>query len=144
MREILFRVWDNEGKGYINGFYMYGFSKFYSGPPKIQRYGSKWDLESVDVEQYTGLKDKNGKEIYEGDIVKTQNKYITKVVYGHNFDERGALRSSLSFMRVGLDEEYSKFKDQNVRVYSCGSSILYDLESLEIIGNIHQNQELLK
>lgn len=95
------------------------------------------------IGQFTGLKDKAGVKIFEGDIVKTQDKYITKIAFGHSFDERGDLRSSLSFMRVGLREDPFKFKGQDILVYSCGTSIFYDLANLEVIGNIHQNPDLL-
>ena len=70
MREIKFRAWDKENKWFINGFNMFGFSTGQGAPTKfLQRFNDKWKIEDVIIQQYTGLKDKNGKEIYDGDIV---------------------------------------------------------------------------
>lgn len=71
--------------------------------------------------QYTGLKDKNGKEIYEGDILKT-----------NDFYECGELI----------------FKGRIFRVeplnYYIESSICFNYQDAEIIGNIYENKDLLK
>jgi len=82
------------------------------------------DVEEVEtIEQYTGLKDKNGKEIYEGDIVV--NTYyddgeMYKVLW---------VEDSVAFGMESLDD---------MELYKL------PLESLEVIGNIHENPELLE
>ena len=72
--------------------------------------------------QFTGLKDKNGKEIYEGDIFTFTNgprKTVAKVVF---------------------EEAMFKMKDNN----GWGAMILQREGDMEVIGNIYENPELLK
>lgn len=75
------------------------------------------------VEQYTGLKDKNGKEIYEGDIV-VNTYYDDGEMYIILWVD-----DSVAFGMESLDD---------MELYKL------PLESLEVIGNIHENPELLK
>lgn len=81
----------------------------------------KYEVIPETIGQYTGLKDKNGKKIFEGDIVKTYNNEICIVIYNYN--------------QFGLS-----VVDKS-KTYGWVDFIEYNLE---IIGNIWDNPELLK
>lgn len=120
MREIKFRVWHKaEGKMLDHGWLT-------SANISLLHL---FDFERTDivVMQYTGLKDKNGKEIYEGDILKKIGHWGIRIEWGL---EKGMVVRDLDKVR------YIN-KNCNMSVYQ------YELHTWEVIGNIHQNPELL-
>lgn len=112
MRELKFRAWDSLKLKMIVDFMKY------SEDLMCDKLSNPWIEECLIKMQYTGLKDKNGEEIYEGDIVVILNK-PTKIYY-----KNGGFRVDI------LSE----------------SSLIYLTENnaeIDIIGNIYENPELL-
>ena len=104
MREIKFRQWSSDR------FHYWGCNAdSFTGP-----LSNRLDIPS---EQFTGLHDKNGKEIYEGDIP----------------DGYGAVFFSNEYL--GYFAKSNEFE--------CEYKPIYDIPIIEIIGNIHENPELL-
>ena len=142
MREILFR-----GKRIDNGEWVFGDLirepwgyciqvVTGSGNEYIRK---KYAITEETVGQYTGLKDKNGERIFEGDMIKPFDDEVDKMVvefhYGQFllclYGERGYLAE------YGWEEEgnYGCFESEPLSSYG---------DDIEIIGNIHDNPEFMK
>ncbi len=128
-REIKFRAWDKRQKRMIGWDEMIGESvmQFVT----VQSF--KGLVASVELMQYTGLKDKNGVEIYEGDICIIWNASNTKVVDSYT----GAVEipdGKWTLVRDG--KETTMF---GISIFCKPGS----KQSFEVIGNIYSNPELL-
>jgi YopX protein len=123
MREIKFRAWDTEKKKWMQNWLLDDLGNFYDcgrdledGLPTIGR----------DLMQFTGLRDKNWKEIWEGDIVEIED--------GPNKKKRDVIwhKNTASFaLKIG-----------NGATEYMPNYVLYG--QIEIIGNIYENPESLK
>ena len=122
MREILFR-----GK-ITQDEWVYGFYENVKLEEATIHYINGKIVSSKTVGQYTGLTDKNGKKIFEGDIIDTPDRLV-KVVW---FE--GNAQFDLHFIRYKDDVTTTNFKGIHMR----------DLKEYEVIGNIHDNSELLE
>lgn len=135
MREILFR-----GKRKDNGCWICGDICRHDGVTSyIGQHPADGsmvchDLDPDTVGQFTGLTDKNGKKIFEGDIVKDRFGGSAVIKYGrHDLSCCGCCFDSHDSMGFYLCNEHGwALSDENV------------WDNLEIIGNIHDNPELLE
>lgn len=121
MREIKFRVWLKEKKimGEVLGIDILHKEIFFSNED-VDCYEYK-DFKNIELMQYTGLEDKNNKEIYEGDIITFYNRK-----YKVTFNTEGA-RFVLRYDEFELDIIF----------------INHNNKRMEVIGNIYENPELL-
>ncbi|WP_404988113.1 YopX family protein [Clostridium culturomicium] len=126
MREIKFRVWDIINKRILN----YGEIMHL---PMWEVFPGTPEQRAFNVMQYTGLKDKHGKEIYEGDLCKSYNGYIKEVVWKDN--------SWMYKMKVNKKYQGEAYVEI---VYSSMGDTSHRNFGDEIIGNIYENPELLE
>ena len=129
MREILFRGKRKDNGKWAEGYYM---DDGYINQPFTELGGRFDDTIEVDPEtvgQYTGLTDKNGKKIFEGDIINAyHNRDLLNVSYVV-FDRGEFLCELISGNFIDCCETLPEQETE------CG---------IQIIGNIHDNPELLK
>lgn len=114
MRELKFRAWNEELKRLIP------FEELSEFPLSALKSDKVWTFE-----QYTGLNDKNGNEIYEGDIFKDDYNGGYEVVKW--IDERSAFCLCYMGDERNVEEFYTRYTNK-----------------MEVIGNIHENKELLE
>ena len=135
---IKFRVWDKVNErmlnietlclsfspnGVLTSIYTYGPD--FSNDPEVIGHDEP-DLDDVIIEQYTGLDDKNGKPIYEGDVIKSNYKYA---------------QPKVSQIIIENGNSYILGED-----LATGNEMLVSdhISEIKVIGNVHENPELLE
>ena len=148
MRELKFRIWDKDNNCFFKSTYeaykgrLEDLSIDMSGELTMRTYDNPAIHESVfpnrfEIQQYTGLKGKNGKEIYEGDIVEF-------TVFDHN-DVDTQYKGVVKF-RSGL---YEIWNNNESEFYETDGAFILNFvwlqdEEFKVIGNIFENPELLQ
>lgn len=122
MRELKFRAWSEETKSF-EYFDLYEGTE--CGLTNLQIWAR-----NNQIEQYTGLKDKNGKEIYDGDIIRNTIPVAT---------------NKSSTYQVFYKVDFATFEvapiDGKIDILSGGFNFA-SMTHYEVIGNIHENKEL--
>lgn len=131
-----FRVWDKRFSEFVEDFFVSEDGKIYK-KTKDTSYGFAISRETSDkiiLMQSTGLKDKNGKDIFEGDIVKTTR------FFGRADEVGGFYEYDKELIGVVKKLEGTWVIDTGNDAVPLWSEI----EENEVVGNIHEQPELLK
>ena len=153
MREIKFRVWDEKHKRLFIVKQPYHLQLQQDSKGKISwkiidcelgcQNISSWDKDSKNIlMQYTGLKDKNGKDIYEGDIIAIPSGWN----YSSGLEEnvkQGKNRYQYLLGVVVFGKGMFRFNSEIEAIDKAYQHYFYE-ESGIMVGNIYKNKELLK
>lgn len=124
MREIKFRAWDKDAETMVFQSESGGEYCWHIDVEEIWIENIVEDYTSkIELMQYTGLKDKDGVEIYEGDILN----------YGHYKNSHKVIYRNACFWGESIE-----------RGDPIGIGLYNALEDLEVTGNIYENPELLE
>jgi uncharacterized phage protein (TIGR01671 family) len=140
MREIKFRFWDKTNKVILRAESM-AFAKNDKPCKVCGDNGIDYILvyrgdDQLEIMQYTGLKDKDGKEVYEGDIILKRceyNRQTYKCWYEVIYEDTGFYLKLLNSYAV---DSYA--------VVNAGIIVSFPYGDFYVIGNIYENPELLK
>lgn len=147
MREIKFRVWQKDKKVMMD-VKDYDFESKEIWAENIT--GAWYKDDELEIMQYTGLKDKNGKEIYEGDIVRCRvNDNSVKGDEAYALDKDGFGLECVKKTVNYKIEFWNSLYNYGYRVKSGRTNFMINQGTIlnmdaEVIGNIYENPELLE
>lgn len=129
MRTIKFRGKEIESGQWVYGFYTQGSFIGTDATRHLIHSDMLYDVIENTVCQFTGLTDKNGKEIYEGDVIGCHNPEIKHLIFYNEKQGRfmAALNGDIENDFIGV----------------CGLDDRRWMASKDVIGNVHDNPELL-
>ena len=144
MREIKFRIWN--GKKMLFPNVIDGFATGIDNHTCYCSNDGWWDIKPSELMLFTGLQDKNGVEIYEGDNLRLTNGkfWWTYVVSTIPNNRTSTLYAVEVEHNVTSEDDRYTYEISDSRKGIRNELEFLDCKRLEVIGNIHENKELLK
>src|SRR5690625_395079 len=143
MREIKFRAWDKTNKKMHYGVGILGSAIYidFNGQKEYE------EVNGHELMQYTGAKDKNGREIYEGDVVKRKYEVWGANPFGNAssvLEKAGTYIGVVNYRpSVGFIMNSCRHYDANDNFIETLSGIKIYSKHSKVIGNIYEHPELL-
>ena len=141
MREIKFRVWSKEHNEFVALYWL----DLYFSEQNGQIYSDGINVTNkFTLQQYTGLKDKNGKGVYEGDIVRVS--YESNRLYLEGFEVTGEVIWSPDHVQflVKTNVKYLKDGSTEYDLYEITDNEYYEVLEIEVIGNVFEDSHTLE
>ena len=135
MREIRFRGKRIDNGEWVEGYFVNLWLMHYQKHQPIitDNNAVSYDVDPSTVGQYTGLTDKNGKKIFEGDIVDASNEW---------WNSAGPAGHDSPVILVEGESDLCGFEP--FANYDCDCGVYINAKNCEVLGNIHDNPELLE
>lgn len=144
MREIKFRAWNGGMMRYLHDGDINLTQRGVIAPNEMNEW---WKAREWPLMQYTGLKDKNGKEIYEGDFViyLNLNIFTSDHVLNRELCMEYARTGFVKYMQDTCQFMLAQRDQSDSYNFSNDLKLIYgDDEEMQVIGNIYENPELIK
>jgi uncharacterized phage protein (TIGR01671 family) len=138
MRKIWFRGKRVDGRGWVHGYYLEcngpcildDDEMFFGREDGVE---GMYEVDPATVGEYTGVEDRNGKMVFEGDVIKTHSGIVGRIAFGNHYDDESGFCSNGWFF-AGRDEAGD----------DCTLSLTDEWSGHMVIGNIHDNPELVE